>query len=217
MPGSTQPEPPDLPALEQVELQDPADGELELEGRLVERAGLPPLNVSRLRVDESELRGLTVEPGNVFGLTLSDAILGDCDLSNVQARGGSIRRVAVRNCRMVGFGFGESHVEDLRVVDSTLTLASFAYSELRQVTFERVNLDEVSFMQAQLSRVRFIDCRVDGADFRGAKLTECEIRGSSLDGVVGIDSLRGVTMPWADVVASAAALAAALGIRAEEE
>ncbi|HEX3615671.1 MAG TPA: hypothetical protein VHU61_03970 [Solirubrobacteraceae bacterium] len=41
------------------------------------------------------------------------------------------------------------------------------------------------------------------------------MRGSSLEGVVGVESLRGLTMPWSDLVASTAALAAAAGITIE--
>jgi hypothetical protein len=41
------------------------------------------------------------------------------------------------------------------------------------------------------------------------------MRGSSLEGVVGVESLRGLTMPWSDLVASTGALAAAAGITIE--
>jgi uncharacterized protein YjbI with pentapeptide repeats len=72
-------------------------------------------------------------------------------------------------------------------------------------------------MEARLDHVEFSDCRLAGTDFRGAMLSACAIRGSSLDGVLGIDSLRGVRMPWSDIVASVAALAAGLGIQVESD
>jgi hypothetical protein len=58
---------------------------------------------------------------------------------------------------------------------------------------------------------------VRGADFRGARLRMCAMRGSSLDGVMGVESLRGLRMPWTDVLDSAAALAAAVGIVVETD
>lgn len=70
-------------------------------------------------------------------------------------------------------------------------------------------------MDAQLETVTFIDCKLAGADFRGVKLKGCAIRGTSLDGVLGVDCLQGVAMPWVDVLDSAGAIAAALGIRIE--
>ena len=85
------------------------------------------------------------------------------------------------------------------------------------MVFERVNLADASFMAARLEGVEFIDCRLTGADFRGAKLKGCAIRGTALDDVLGVESLRGLRMPWGDLLASAGALAAALGIAVEAE
>src|SRR6202044_3278594 len=102
--------------------------------------------------------------------------------------------------RLVGFGLTGGTVQDLRVVDSSLALGSFAYSKLRDVVFERVDLAEASFMQAQLETVAFIDCKLAGSDFRGVKMKGCTIRGTSLDGILGVDCLRGVSMPWGDVL-----------------
>lgn len=118
----------------------------------------------------------------------------------------------IQGSRLVGFSLTAGTVQDLRVVDSTLGLASLALSKLRNVVFERVDLTEASFMEAQLENVAFIDCKLAGADFRGAKQKGCAIHGTPLDGILGTDWLKGVLMPWEDVLASAPALAAALGI-----
>ena len=67
-------------------------------------------------------------------------------------------------------------------------------------------------MEARLEAVEFVDCRLAGADFRGARVRASAIRGASLDGVLGVESLRGLRMPWSDAIASAGAMAAALGI-----
>jgi uncharacterized protein YjbI with pentapeptide repeats len=171
--------------------------------------------VRRIRVTESELRLVAVEANDVPGLRLSDVVLRGCDLSNVDGREGSLRRVEIHGCRLVGFGLAGGTVQDLRVLDGSLALASFAFSKLRNTVFERVDLAEVSFMEARLEAVAFIDCKLAGADFRGATLKACTIRGTPLDGILGIDCLKGVVMRWEDVLASAAALAAALGILVE--
>jgi uncharacterized protein YjbI with pentapeptide repeats len=107
------------------------------------------------------------------------------------------------------------HVHDLTVADSSLALASFAFAKLRNVVFERVDLAEASFMEAHLDAVEFVDRKLFSADFRGVKMNDCAIRGSSLDGVFGEPCLEGVAMPWADVLASARALAAGLSIVVE--
>ena len=64
--------------------------------------------------------------------------------------------------------------------------------------------------EGKIQDLRVVDCC-------GAKLRDCVIRGSSLDQVLGVESLSGVSMPWSDVVGSAAALASALGIAIESD
>lgn len=183
-----------------------------LVGALVERDGLEPVRASRIVVTESELRSVAIDAGVAPGLRFSDVLLRGCDLSNVDGREGSLRRVEIHGSRLVGFGLAGGTVQDLLILDSALALASLAFSKLKNVIFERVDLTEASFMEAELEHVVFIDCKLAGTDFRRAKLSGCTIRGASLDGILGVDCLRGVTMPWVDVVDSAGALAAALGI-----
>jgi uncharacterized protein YjbI with pentapeptide repeats len=190
-------------------------GHLALDGALVEHEDLEPVRADRILVTESELRGVAIDAEDAPGLRLSDVILRACDLSNVDGREGSLRRVEIHSSRLVGFGLTGGTVQDLRVLDSSLALASLAFSKLRNVIFERVDLAEASLMEAQLEAVTFIDCKLAGTDFRGVKLKGCAIRGTSLDGILGVDCLRGVAMPWVDVLASAGALAAALGIIVE--
>lgn len=206
---------PDLPDLEQITLT-LHDGAIDLSGAFVDGDG-PPVAASRVTARESELRGVTLEPGTVPGLTLADVILRDCGLSNLDGREGRLTRVEVHRSQLVGFGLTRGDIRDLRVVDSSLQLASFASATLRNVVFERVNLAEASFMHARLESVAFVDCRLQGADFRHVKLAGCLVRGASLDGVLGVESMRGLRMPWPDVLASAGALAAALGIDVESD
>jgi hypothetical protein len=190
---------------------------LVLDGAFVEHQGLEPVRADRTVVTESELRGVAIDADNAPGLRLSDVVLRACDLSNVDGREGSLRRVEIYGSRLVGFGLTGGAVQDLRVVDSSLALGSFASSKLRDVVFERVNLAEASFLEAVLDAVIFIDCKLAGTDFRGVKMNGCAIRGTSLDGIIGVDCLRGVSMPWVDVLDSAASrpLLASLSSRTE--
>ena len=209
-------EPPDLPELELRQVDSVVQGgHLVLDGALVERDGMEPVRADRVLVTESELRGVAIDADDAPGLRLSDVILRACDLSNVEGREGSLRRVEIHGSRLVGFGLAGGTVQDARILGSSLALASLAFSKLKDVIFERVDLTEASFMEAHLERVLFVDCKLAGTDFRGVKLKACAIRGTSLEGILGVDCLRGVTMPWVDVIDSAGVLATALGISVE--
>jgi uncharacterized protein YjbI with pentapeptide repeats len=202
------------PAAAELPAGDAVD-ELALSDALVSAAGREPLAVGRLRVEESELRGVGLRPGELSALALRDVILRDCDVSNVHCRKGSMRRVEIHGSRLLGFALTEATIQDLSVLDSSMAYASFAHSQLQRVVFERVILRDTSFMETRLRCVSFVDCELAGADFRGAKLEACTMRGTTLEGVIGIESLGGLTMAWPDLVASAAALASALGIAAQ--
>lgn len=211
-------DPPDLPELLDERLGDVDPAELRLSGVRIEGGeGEPPIAATAVRINESELSGLVFEPEAVRDLTLRDVAMGGCDLSNVNARAGSMVRTTIARSRLVGLSVADLKIQDLHVEDSTMMLASFAGSKLRTVAFEGVNLREASFMEAALELVAFIDCDLAGVDFRGAKLQRCLIRGSSLEDVSGVGSLKGLTMPWPDIVASAGALAQELGINIEAD
>jgi uncharacterized protein YjbI with pentapeptide repeats len=95
-------------------------------------------------------------------------------------------------------------------------LTSFARARLRRVWFEDCMLTDADFGGAQLTEVRFAGCDLSGADFRGARTSRSEMRGVTLARVVGVESLRGMTLPWVDIIDNAATWAAALGLRVSE-
>lgn len=74
------------------------DGDL-WEAVRVSDATLSELSVTRLRVEESILRGVDLSGGHVPNLTLADVRLAKCNLANCDARGGWMTRVAARECR----------------------------------------------------------------------------------------------------------------------
>jgi uncharacterized protein YjbI with pentapeptide repeats len=211
-------EAPDLPQLERWSRDQLAvSSGLLLDGVLLDLKTCEPIHAERIQVAECRLAGVALAACNAPGLKLTDVVLRDCDLSNVDGREGSLNRVEVHHSRLVGFGVVGGTARDLTVIDSSLALASFAFAKLRNVVFQRVKLTDASFMEARLERVAFLDCELAGSDFRGVKLKDCAIRGTSLEGVLGVSSMKGLAMPWPDIVASAAALADGLGISVETE
>ncbi len=59
---------------------------------------------------------------------------------------------------------------------------------------------------AHLARADLVDCELVACDLAG-------LRGSTLDGLEGVEALRGVSMPYADALGAVEVLARALGIR----
>ena len=131
---------------------------------------------------------------------------------NVQAREATFERVEARGLDAIGLQLPESSLADCTFVDARLNLASFRFARLERVVFERCRLDEADFYEASLRSVRFEGCALTEAVLDCATFERCELRGCELAGLSGADRLRGVRMPWPDVVQIAGLLAAAAGI-----
>ena len=216
MPDDPAVQAPELPPLTETSLAAlTGEGRLDATAAAIDGTDEPPAELRRLRLRECRLVRVSLAPGPVPGIDLLDVVIDDCRLSNLDGREGSLRRVAITGSQLVGLGLRGGQVRDVRISDCSLELASFAGAQLRDVVFERVKLADASFLDARLEAVSFVDCVLAGADFRGARLRACAIRGASLDGVLGVDALRGLRMPWPDLLDSVGALATALGIEIE--
>ena len=103
-------------------------------------------------------------------------------------------------------------IRDTVLSDCRIDLSSFAATRLDQVVFERFLLMQVDLQEASLRAVRFVDCDLSEADVTQAHFDRCELRGCTIDGMRGAERLRGIAMPWEDIVASVGTFAAAVGV-----
>ena len=172
--------------------------------------------------DHAEWRELALAGGDfsgacLRGLEITDATLRTCNLANVTALKASLSRCAFTGCRMTGFALADSTVEDVRFSDCLVDLAAFGFTRLRRVIFDGCVLRDADFGDARFEFVRFHRCEMQSARFTGARFTKSEMRGCALDGVQGIEALRGVAMDWSDIVGLAGEMAGALGIHVIDE
>lgn len=144
---------------------------------------------------------------------LRDAVLEQADLANRRGRRVLVERVRLRGCRMTGIQLAESKLRDVEVVNSRVDLAAFRMSTLERVVFRGCQMQELDLVEAQLRSVVFESCDMTGADFSNARFGRVLMRDCKLPGAVGLERLRGVAMPWPDVVGLAGDLAAAIGIK----
>ncbi len=175
-----------------------------------------PPDLSAVRIVEACLNGVSLAEERRLGLSLRDCALRDCDLANLDARGGALRRVEFRAGRLTGCNLSEATLCDVSFQECRAEMLAFAGSKLERVRFASCGLAQLDLQQAQLRGVVFEQCDLRGADLSGARFEEVELRGCQLDGVRGAHALRGVRMPWADVVENAALFAGACGVEVVE-
>jgi uncharacterized protein YjbI with pentapeptide repeats len=170
------------------------------------------LAVPSLRFEESRLERVDLSGGRLARLSLSDVELESCNLANADVRGGSAWRARIARSRLTGLSWHEGLIRDTVLSDCRIDLSSFAATRLERVVFERCLLVQADFQEANLRAVRFVDCDLTEADISQAQFTGCELRGCTIDGLRAAERLRGVAMPWEDIVASVGTFAAAIGV-----
>ena len=148
-------------------------------------------------ISEARLVDVDINGARVAGLRLADVVVDRGNLSNLAAPELSVRRVVVNGARLTGAQWTRGTISDTVFRDCRIDLATFAGT-----TFERATFD---------------GCDLTEADLAGVRIDRCELRDCTLDGLTGLERLRGAAMPWADIVGNAALLAAALGIRVLDE
>jgi uncharacterized protein YjbI with pentapeptide repeats len=168
----------------------------------------PGAAVERARLDDPDLPGLRAR-----GLRLTDVEIARGNLANSAAPELVLRRVAITGARLTGAQWSGGRIEDVAFRDCRIDLATFAGTTFERVAFEDCLLAQADFRAALLRSVRFERCDLTEADLAGVRIDRCELRGCTLDGLGGVERLRGAAMPWADIGGHAALLAEALGIR----
>jgi uncharacterized protein YjbI with pentapeptide repeats len=159
---------------------------------------------------------------NLGGTTLGRAVVTDCvvensNLANLQAEQSSWVRVQLSVLRMTGCHWTDGLLRDVRVTESRLDLASFRFTDFVRVRFERCNLTGADFVKADLSGAQFIGCDLTGAQFSQATMDGTRFARCALAGIGGVTSWNGAIVRADDLVSLSHTLAAALGIRIEDE
>jgi uncharacterized protein YjbI with pentapeptide repeats len=175
-------------------------------------AELPDLAMPSLRFEEARLERVDLSGGRLAHLSLSDVELEGCNLANADVRGGSAWRTRIARSRLTGVSWTEGLMRDSVLSDCRIDLSSFAATRLDQVVFERCLLMQADFQEASLRAVRFVDCDLSEADLTDARFDRCELRGCTIDAIRGAERLRGIAMPWQDIVAAVGTFAAAVGV-----
>jgi uncharacterized protein YjbI with pentapeptide repeats len=166
---------------------------------------------------EARLADVDASGGRIAGLRLVDVVCDRGNLANLAAPEPSLTRVVFTGTRLTGAQWTRGRITDAVFRDCRIDLATFAGTTFERVSFDGCMLGQADFGGALLRSVVFDHCDLTEADLGEVRIDGCELRACTLDGLVGAERLRGVGMPWADVVGNAALLASALGIRVLED
>lgn len=188
----------------------PLDDEARYDALELTGARVLDARASRVIVATSRLRSVSLAAGVLPGLELIDDRLDDCDLANIEIESGSLERVELVGCRLVGLKAPESRWRDVVARECNASLAQFRYATFRRVRFEHCDLRSADFLGADLRGVVFDDCDLRNATLSSTRLAGADLSTSRIEGLqVGIESLRGAIVE----PLQAAQLAALMGLK----
>lgn len=141
-----------------------------------------------------------------------DRAYADADLSNRVLRGAELHRCTFTRCRLTGFQVPEGTLTDVRFTECRIDLAALRFAALERVVFEGCVLRELDLSEARLQDVLFEGCDLRVSEFGGVRASRLELRGCEVDGLGGVDGLRGALMTWPDAMGLLGPLVAAAGV-----
>jgi Pentapeptide repeats (9 copies) len=169
--------------------------------------------VSDARFADAELAGDEL----LRRASVRDCVFEGGDWANADATEVTFTRVEIRRVRLTGAVLGGAKLHDVVFVGCRLDLASLRFARLERVRFDDCRMEEADLSGAQMSSTVFSGCDLSRATLGEATFSRSEMRGCTLDRIANAEQLRGIAMPWPDVLRSAGVLADGLGIRVLDE
>jgi uncharacterized protein YjbI with pentapeptide repeats len=213
MPTERHPEPPRLPRSLRAQpfrgsIQ---DGEAFSDGEIV-AATCVDAHVAAVRSTELVFRDADFTGSVLVDAVFHDTVFENARLANTTFRGGSLTRVTFDGGRLTGLQVAETEIRDCVWRGCGADMATFRHAKLARTTFQDCSLREADFMGVRGEWVRFHDSDLRGASFRHAQFANSEFRRCRMDGIEGIEGLRGTSMELEQLLTLAPAMAQALGV-----
>jgi uncharacterized protein YjbI with pentapeptide repeats len=189
-----------------------AGGVAKWEGVRVEGTPAEVVAVGSAAFFDCDLDGLSLA-GERVELRLVDCTATALDLANAELPGLELTCSSIRDSRLVGAALGGTF-RDVVLSGCVLDLASLRMCKLARCVFRECSLREVGLYAAELESVLFDGCDLTAADLSGATFAVSELQRCELQGIRGIEALRGARIPLAELLPITPLLAEALGITA---
>ena len=204
---------PDLPDVVLLAEEVPAELRgIEMRERHLSAADLSGCDAARVQLIECRIEGVDLSGAVLRRASISDTVVEGGSWANVDAFDATLKRVEMHGVRLTGAVLAASKISDATFIECRIDLSSIRSGHLERIRFENCRMDEMDFYEATLSSVVFAGCDLTKASLAKATFVRCEMRDCELIGVGNPERLRGVGMPWSDVVRQAAVLAQGVGV-----
>ncbi|MFD1824188.1 MULTISPECIES: pentapeptide repeat-containing protein [Mumia] len=172
--------------------------------------------VASANLDGLAFVGLTLDSANLSGAQVRESLLERVNVAVLRAPRATLRDVRIEGGRIGSADLYDGVWESVRVSGCKLSFVNLRGAQLRDVVFTDCVIDELDLVQATAVRVSFAGCTIARLDVQHTKSTHVDLRGAELREIVGVSSLRGVTITPLQLSLLAPLLADSLGITVED-
>jgi uncharacterized protein YjbI with pentapeptide repeats len=179
------------------------------------------LNLSGLALSNVGLRESRLEKclftGTKLGqLFAQDVVFRDCDFTAAKVSEATLAQVHFTKCRMDGVDLSGSDLRDIVFEDCKLDLANFRQTKFKRVRFINCSLKETDYGNAELTDAEFTGSIIDQTTFDKVTAKQVDLSGAQLIGLIGWESLKGVTIDSLQLIGSAMQIVTSLGLKVRE-
>ena len=185
-------------------------------GVRVENTWFTTAELEKTSVSESVLSKVDFTGVTATRFDVTDCEFIGCNFTASKFPESSWHRVLIDGTRCSGLQMTTGRLKNVDFKNSKLELVNFRFSRLENVAFEDCVIDDVDFYDASLKNVEFVNCTINKITFASARMTNVDISKSTVEGINGIKSLRGVTMSYDQLLQLAPAFAAEAGIKIKD-
>ena len=152
--------------------------------------------------------------GHYNGIDISNSVLEDSNLSNLDLTDRTYQYVTFKNCNMIGVSFIDSYLDNVVFENCNLKYSNFTGCHFKDVKFDSCNLDEVSFNELNWKKLSFSKCHMWGTEFykttlKDIDLSSCDISTLKLD----INHIQGLIIDYYQSMV----IASILGIKIKDD
>ena len=164
-----------------------------------------------------ELRGEDLVGADLYKLRVSGTTLTACELSGASLAHADLWRVEIHDCRMSGAVLDGARLRDVSFTGCKLDTASLRSVKAERVMFSDCVLREADLTDSSWVESSFVDCDLAATIVDRARMTGARFHGSSVERVVGADSLRGIVIAPEQALNLGLRVLDAMGITTEDD
>jgi uncharacterized protein YjbI with pentapeptide repeats len=178
---------------------------------------ITPDEDGRVDLEFCRVRGARVSGQTFDRPHFTDVVFDECDFAGVTFDEAVLVRVHFRMCRLSGLQLAGARVKDLLVTDSKGDGINLRMSKIERSGFVDCELPELDAGAAVLTNVDFVRCNLTAASLHRAKVSRVALHGSRIDGLLGVETVRGLVIGTDQLLPMAAAAFTALGIAVDDD